>query len=439
MLKKPFKGINPNPPLSAEPLKPPRKGGFLVKGQKRDKKGTFRMSKINFKNLQIKRYSDKWFVQYYFRVPPELWEMYGPKEFIRFKVYEGLNYLKGDEKEKFANHLLKDVKEQLEAGFNPFSHLVVKKYTDEENAQSNKNNTPKLTNALSDFIKQKESKERSKSTIQSYLSYISKIEAYLIDTKQADILVSNLNDDFIIALMKYIESNYEIGATTYNNHIRFLVTLLKWFEAKPRGWVNFNSFNFGNDTELEKKTSKILKHKYFTNNIFEIVKKAMDQTPSLLFYAKFIYYSCMRPDEIRNLKIENIDLQSRVIRIIGKTGFRSVPICNELFEMLNKLDLQNHSLSDYVIGGNGLVANYQHSENYFSRVFRGLRKDLGLDDSFTLYGFKHTRVVHLLNAGYKDIEVMQLTGHRDTASYDKYKRDLTGNIDSKMTGNTIVF
>lgn len=434
-----FKERNQNPIFSTEYNRDAHKASFLVKGQKRDKKGTFKMSKIKFKKVEIKRYPDKWFVQYYFRVPAELWEMYDSKEFIRFKVYEGLNYFKGDEKEKFANQLLKDVKEQLEAGFDPFSHLVVELRANEEIAESNKYSTPKLTNALSSFIEQKESKNRSKSTIESYLSYIAKIEAYLIDTKQADILVGNLTDAFMIDLMNYIEVNYEIGATTYNNHIRFMIIILKWFEAKPRGWVNFSNFNFGNDTELEKKTAKILKHKYFNNTNFEQVKKAMAGKPRLLFYAQFIYYSCMRPDEIRNLKVENIDLEGRVIRLIGKTGFRSVPICNELYDMLNCLNLSKYSINYFVIGSDGSIGKLQHSENYYSSIFRGLRKDLGLDDSFTLYGFKHTRVVHLLNAGYKDIEVMQLTGHRDTASYDKYKRDLTGNIDSKMTGNTIVF
>ena len=63
---------------------------------------------------------------------------------------------------------------------------------------------------------------------------------------------------------------------------------------------------------------------------------------------------------------------------------------------------------------------------------------MGLSKDFTLYGFKHTRVVNLLNSGYSDAEIMGLTGHRDTSSYDKYKRDLIGNLtNNSLKGKTV--
>jgi hypothetical protein len=52
---------------------------------------------------------------------------------------------------------------------------------------------------------------------------------------------------------------------------------------------------------------------------------------------------------------------------------------------------------------------------------------------------KHTRVVHHLNAGYSDSEVMNITGYEDTPSFDKYKRDQLGNIKTRLIGKTTEF
>lgn len=128
------------------------------------------------------------------------------------------------------------------------------------------------------------------------------------------------------------------------------------------------------------------------------------------------------------------------IKMLGKTDQRIVPICDELFEMINELNIDVNPLNYYLIGKDGIIDKFQHSENYFSRIFRrDIRTKLGLSDNYTLYGFKHTRVIHLISAGFSDSEVMEQTGHRDTASYDKYKRDLIGNTNSKMTGETVRF
>jgi integrase len=156
------------------------------------------------------------------------------------------------------------------------------------------------------------------------------------------------------------------------------------------------------------------------------------------FYSKFIYFSCMRPEEIRNLKIENIDLSGRYIKIVGKTKSRTVPISDELADMLTSLHLEKYPANYYVIGQSGEVSPFMHSENYFSRTFRvEIKEKLGLSKDFTLYGWKHTRVVDLLNAGYSDAEIMNLTGHTDTSSYDKYKRDLVNHIKTRLKGKTI--
>lgn len=430
---------NENPPLSALVELSPLMGLFSLKKQKSNKKVTSTFMPINFKLAKIHRGKNgsRWFVYYSFLHPGEF-------KFKRIIVFEGINYIKDlAEKEKFANDLKDAINKKLKDGYSPYQLEEVNEAEQElRNLKKQKVKVidPFLTDAFIEFLNQKEDKNRSKQTLQSYRSYIAKFECYLIAGKSADIRLSELNTTFITSLMQWIEQEYKLGATTYNNHINFWVTLINWFEKKPRQWVKRTDFDFGLDTDLENKKENILKHQYYTASAMERVKLAMSKHPLLLYYAKFIYYSCMRPDEIRNLQIENIDLSGRMIKIVGKTGNRVIPICDELYQVIEERNINASPMSFYLIGADGLVNKSMHSENFFARVFRdNVRNEAGLSSNFTLYGFKHSRVIHLLQAGYTDSEVMQLTGHRDSSSFDKYKRDLMGNIDSKLKGKTILF
>lgn len=446
-IKKPLDidfGYGSNPSLSADTENSSLKGLFSVNGQFGDRKGT--KKKFSF---MAKKYSwskiykgktgaihEKWFVYYSFINPITL-------KFQRIKVYEGINYCKSiDDKENYAMKLCDEIDKQLKAGYNPFESdkqaeiLILQ--NEREFLIKNQKSNPCISDGFMQFMHQKTHKNRSKQTIQSYNSYIVKFHAYLLAIGKANMKVSELTTEIIVDMMKWIEKEYRIGNRTYNNHITFLITVLNWFAAKPRKWINMDDFDFGTDTELEKKTSRPEKHTYFTENAMQRMKDSMNDNPNLLFYAKFIYYSCMRPDEVRNLKIENIDRQAKIIRIVGKTDHRVIPICEELSEMILDRNIDNFPMSHYLIGKEGEVNSKMHSENYYSKMFRELRYKAGLTDKFTLYGLKHTRVIHLSEAGYRDAEIMQLTGHTSTESYDKYKRDLMGNLNSKLKGKLTV-
>lgn len=438
--------VSENPSLSADVEKEALEPPFSVRGLSGDKKGT---TKKGFK-FMLKQYKwakvyrgkngdllEKWFVYYSFKNPFTL-------KFERIKVYEGINEFKDlKQKEAFADELCKEVNLNLKAGYNPFE--VEKEGLNElheikaEKHLSENPKSPTLLNAFREFLKVKNEKDLSVGTIHAYEGFVSKFENYLFENRLADIRLDNLDTKFIKECLYWLNNIHKWNGTTYNNHLNFWVTLLNWWSKSPRKWINRDDFEIGTDSQLEKKTAKVMRHQYFGETVLNKVKKAMDRFPSLLFYSKFIYYSCMRPEEIRQLKIENIDLNGRYIKIIGKTSSRTVPICDELFEMLKSMQLDKYRSDYYVIGRSSEICNTMHGENYFSRVFREeIKEKLGLSKDFTLYGFKHTRVVNLLNSGYSDAEIMGLTGHRDTSSYDKYKRDLIGNLtNNSLKGKTV--
>jgi integrase len=380
--------------------------------------------------------NEEWYAYYSFINP-------NTGKFKFFKVKEGINYIHSlEEKNNFLQELIQEINKSLKAGFNPFALEVESdKVIEEVKAEIELAENPKsptLIKAFQEFLEVKNAKGLAKPTIEAYTSYIGKFENYLYENKQADLRLDSMDTSFIKEMLSWLNNYHKWNGTTYNNHLNFWVTLLNWFSKAPRKWILRDEFAIGVDGEIEQKSSKPMKHQYFGDTVAEKVKIRMKAHPELMFMCKFIYFSCMRPDEIRHLRIENVDISGRYIKIVGKTSSRTVPICDELALMLKSLNLERYPAGYYVIGRQGRVTGTMHSENWFSGIFREqIRKPLGLSDNFTMYGWKHTRVVDLLNAGYSDTEIMNLTGHRDTTSYDKYKRELVNHIQTRLRGKTI--
>jgi integrase len=63
-------------------------------------------------------------------------------------------------------------------------------------------------------------------------------------------------------------------------------------------------------------------------------------------------------------------------------------------------------------------------KGFFSKRFAKLRKEIGISSDYTIYGLKHTRVIHLKSAGASDADIMALTGHSTYDAFSRYLRDL---------------
>ena len=210
-----------------------------------------------------------------------------------------------------------------------------------------------------------------------------------------------------------------------------------------RSWKKVNNkVKYSIDlSDLELKKDRTEQNRYHSPLVAERIKKELVKDPNLYAYVKWIFYSCMRPREVRLLQINHIDIEARQVKAIAptaKTGDRFIPICDELKELIISMGLLKLPLNYYVFGRDGQPAAEMIRMDYLSKRYKLIKKKLELDDKYTLYGWKYTRVVNLLMAGFSDNEVMSLTGHRDYKSFMTYKRELIVDT-SAMKGKTIAF
>lgn len=160
--------------------------------------------------------------------------------------------------------------------------------------------------------------------------------------------------------------------------------------------------------------------------------------PMMHLFCQFIAYTFLRPNEIRQLKINQFDLQAWTITREAsdhKTGKRKIQILQEVFRE-RVLSLELHKLPGryYLFGKTGsrqslynknIRPNYHtFNSGYFTRRFKKCKLALGFSEKHTMYGLKHTFICHLKQNGATDQELMNVTGIETIEVLHKYLREI---------------
>ncbi len=364
----------------------------------------------------------------------------------RFELSGGINYIKDlDQREKEIQAMLKYLKKELENGFDPFLPDLEAQYREQitnkkESIILAENETTgwNILTAFDHFIKDCKSRNLAPKTISTYESFLNNLRLWIQTSEKENTIASKITFPELSEFLDTFFDEESWTPRTYNNHARFLVTLfgrIKKLEKRENPDVEYK-LDF---SDLEFKKDRAEKNRYYSPMVAERVKKELEREKELYNYVKWIFYSCMRPREISLLQIKHIDLNARQIKAIAptaKTGDRYIPICDELFQLIKEMRLIDLPLNYYVFGKNGKPSELLCYKDTFRNRYKPIKEKLGLDDKYTLYGWKHTRVVNLLMADFTDQQVMSLTGHSDYQSFMAYKRELLVDT-SKMKGKTI--
>lgn len=120
--------------------------------------------------------------------------------------------------------------------------------------------------------------------------------------------------------------------------------------------------------------------------------------------------TAMRRGELASLKIDNIDLEQRLIELEDtKNGEdRIVPISNKALAAIEFLINQANT---------AFLLNYK--KEWLTKKFISLCKLLGLDN-YRLHDLRHEGVSSLFEKGLNMIEVSAISGHKDLAMLKRY-------------------
>ncbi|WP_148042833.1 tyrosine-type recombinase/integrase [Pedobacter jejuensis] len=416
-------------------------------GKRRTK---FRNMICPYKLPEVKRYSNNdWCVEYWYAYPPDWKEYPGLK---RFKVREGINYIKDPiKKETEIVNLCRTIEIALtKLNYNPFDEIenvksekAKKKLQEELDVLNSKDTIP---DSFDWFLDKKRKENKGDRTIDGYKSFLKNFILW-IDKRNSNpenkqmIYINDVLTETIESYLEETSEENEWQPRTYNNNLKGLITAFNYLHKKKK--IDINPLA---DGVIETRTSRAEQNKYYSKEVREIIQPKLNTVPYLSLFIKWIYYTCARTNEIPRLRVSDIDLNLRKIRVsseVGKTGEhvgdRTIPICEELYDIILKMNIKKYPSNYFVFSRALKPGDKILPDDFFRDLYRPIKRALNLDRNYTIYSFKHTRVVDLLAAGFPSQKVMFLTGHTDWASFQKYCRELGAVIDEQLKGKTISY
>ena len=250
-------------------------------------------------------------------------------------------------------------------------------------------------------------------TIIAYKSNIEDLISYLDDNS-----IKDVDYDTIRNYLGYLyEKKYKAKSIS-----RIISSMRSFFKyLKQEKIIDSNPMTLISNPKVEKKLPK-----YLTINDVEKILSIPDMNDKVgirdAFILELLYVTGIRVSELCNIKIEDIEKESRRIKIFGKgSKERYVLYGTRCADILEKyLDVRNLFLTDIndylILSKKGKRINPREIRNIINRI----KTKAGVEISISPHTFRHTFATHMLNEGADLRAVQELLGHENLSTTTIY-------------------
>lgn len=292
------------------------------------------------------------------------------------------------ERKLIATVLITNLTQKLIAGWNPYiNNDKARSYTTWE----------AVIKRYTDYIKVSEGKKMLKSkTATDYRSRLAVFLSYLEESKVSIKYVYQFNKTIVVDFLDYIVFDKERSAKTRNNYRTWLSTFATWLVERQ-----YISENYVEGIKMMKEQEK------FRDNIkAEDLHKLKEYTrvvrPSFYLACMMEYYTFIRPEELRHIKIGNISIKNQCITIpaeVSKNGKEQTVALNDtILKVMIDQGVFNYASSDYLFGKDVRPGREQIAVNRFRQEWCRVRKVLNFPDTYQFYSLKDSGIRDLANA-----------------------------------------
>lgn len=365
----------------------------------------------------------KWYIEFTFQVPEVLQDFY-PRKTVRFKKYGDLNTVSLEERHRYAEELRKDWQYNLEKlNYDPFAEklrtLQLKFAEENLSPEERRRNTP-VSAAFNLFLEHKVGEVDDK-TVTTYKNTVNWLNAYF--ASKPEIKISEVTRlDIATALKNARKDRKWESNTTYNKELEFCLTIFNWLELEE--YILKNPAR----KKLTKLTTTKSMHRWYDKDTAKLAKEAMQGHTMVLRACQFTYWLMIRSKkELRALKISDIDQKLRRIRFRAELSKNKTEqyrdYSDEFQKILDEMNLNVYPRNYYIFGRKGLPADTPCAHNAFSKQWETIRNKIGLDKAYTIYGWKHSRIVHLMMQGVDGYQITHMARHSDRKTTADYMKD----------------
>ena len=273
------------------------------------------------------------------------------------------------------------------------------------------------TKLIEQTRKEVEKNDKRPDTLRAYTSYLNMINTYV---KQKNIklnLVFEFNFDFAIDYLDWIYFERENSARTFNNHLQFMTTFVKF--CIRHGYLKED---FTNHIQQKDKGEKI--RKIIPSNEKEILKTILIENPNYFALCMLTYFCFVRRTEITKLKVSDVNLQAGYIvlssQISKNKKTESVTIPNNYLPILAN-HIADANSNDYLFSSNNFGPGIiQLDPKKISDTWAIIRAKNNIAKESQFYSLKDTGITDLLETGMPAIKVRDQARHHDLRITESY-------------------
>lgn len=339
----------------------------------------------------LREYKSGWLIEYYVEHPIE-------HKMVRKiqKVNRILNRYGSKIKARpHINKIVAKLNVKLAGGWNPLFHS--------DNARL----YTTVNDVFDNFIKER-GKELRDSTMEAYNDF-GKHFLHYINEYYPDTFASMVTKIICIRWLDdmYIERNF--GPYRYNNFVKMGRAFFNW--AKEKCYIKDNPFDTIKLKQKPQKQREIINKDDRT----KIVEYLIKQNPAVITMLKLCYNCLIRPNEIRQIRIENVDFNNKTIVIRSDVAKnkkqRIVSMTNDVYYELMRMNLQRFNPKWFLFSHQFNPDSTAVHRFYYAKYWAKIRENLGLPATMQLYSLRDTGIFDMLKAGIDDLSIMQHADH----------------------------
>lgn len=344
----------------------------------------------------------------------------GRKPYLVFYVWnENTNKLhrfrkevpKGVDKKSWVKEKIKSITEILVAGYR------IIKTKEEKTLEITINQDIGALQAINKIyeIRKRENAENSATREKSY---IKKLTEFLGEHNLQDIKLKDIQTTHIVKFLDWVKAKGNSNITR-NNYLTWLKAIFNIMVI--RNYIDESPIKNIKKLREEQTKSIALSPEHLKIIMSEI--KQID-TETYLF-CLFVFYTFIRPIELRRLKVGQVNLQSQKIVIYGnqsknkKTEYVMLP--DPLKKELQETKFLERNTEEMLFSDKTPI---QYSRNKYSILFSEIVRKNNLPKDYSLYCLKRTGVVEYYKKGCGIKFIKEQCRHSSLEQTDKYLKSL---------------
>lgn len=313
------------------------------------------------------------------------------------------------DRRKLASLLISNLTQRLIKGWNPFIRN-----------DSTRHMTPfgEVLQNYRDYVSAMEAKGTLKDkTAYDYLCRVKSLEGYLEECHVGIRFAYQFDRSFIVDYLDYLILDKDVSATTRNNHRTWLSTFCTWLVE--RKYIDRNPCE---DIHMLREKEK--KRDALTAAALTRMREYLNiNNRHFLLACMMEYYTFIRPDELRHIRIGNISVTDREVTVPAEVAKnhreRRVGLNKKVLQLMIGLKVFDAPSHYYLFSDNLKPGPEMTYLNRFRYEWKKLRKALRWPDSYQFYSLKDSGIRDLANAEGVVVARDQ-AGHSDIAVTNRY-------------------